>query len=181
LEDVGAAQLEWTCQHTKADIATVQLCIKRWIEEDPLLVLRRYMYSDLPDFLHACRQRGMRLGLFSDYPAEAKLAALGLVDVFDVVLTAQSPDVGALKPSPKGLRVVAERLAVRPEQCAYVGDRPEVDVAAARAAGMQCFILGSLADAAASWTGFSHYSELRERLLSVDHIGGVAQPSLDPR
>ena len=60
------------------------------------------------------RRRGTKLGALSDYPAVAKLEALGIADRFDVVLSAQDPRVHAFKPNPKGLLVALEALAVEP-------------------------------------------------------------------
>ena len=87
--------------------------------------------------------RGLRLGALSDYPATRKLEALGVADRFDVVLSAQDPRVHAFKPSPKGLLVALEELGAAPGDALYVGDREDVDGAAARAAGMRYVIIGA--------------------------------------
>jgi FMN phosphatase YigB (HAD superfamily) len=83
------------------------------------------------------------LAVLSDYPAEAKLHALGLDAMFDVVLSAQSPGVGVFKPNPRGLYAVMDLLAVESGDCMYVGDRADVDATAAAAAGVRCFIVGA--------------------------------------
>jgi len=112
------------------------------MDERPLDLVRRHARSDLVDFLQAARRQRLRLGVFSDYPAEAKLAAMGIRPFFDVVRCAQDPDVGVFKPNPRGVGVVADALGVDRSRSLYVGDRPGVDEAAARAAGVRAAIIG---------------------------------------
>jgi putative hydrolase of the HAD superfamily len=108
------------------------------------------------------RASGLRLGVLSDYPPEAKLAALGVGDLFDAVLCAQAPEVGVFKPNPRGILVLLERLGVAPSEALYVGDRAEVDAAAARAAGVACAILSSKAGGAGDgFLSVTSYAELR--------------------
>ena len=182
-EDLAGAQLRLACESGNADPAFVTECVARWMEQDPLEILHRHIQPGLVDFLQECKQRGLRLGLFSDYPADAKLTALGLDGLFDVVLTAQSPGVGAFKPDPRGLLLVAERLGVSPDLCVYVGDRAAVDAAAAHSAGMASFILAKRAKHNEHWTAVSGYAELHERLFLAmpSQPPAAAQPSLDRR
>jgi HAD superfamily hydrolase (TIGR01549 family) len=182
-DDLGAAQLRWTCERLKSDPIDISECVTLWMEREPLAILGRYLYSDLIDFLEACRGQGLRLGLFSDYPAEAKLEALRVRGFFEVVLTAQSPEVGAFKPNPRGLLAVARALDVHPADCLYIGDRPEVDAAAARAAGMACCIIGrERSGRGGEWTPVASYAELGRHLLpAAADRSRAAQPSLDRR
>jgi len=90
---------------------------------------------------------GIRLGVVSDYEPARKLDALELVAFFDVVVIADDPDVRALKPSARGIQVALHRLRVVPSRAAYVGDRKDVDVAAA--AGVTAVLLGVPGDAEA--------------------------------
>jgi HAD superfamily hydrolase (TIGR01509 family) len=139
--DVAAAQIRLTCERTKLDPAAVTDCVERWMEREPLTLLPRCIQPGLVTFLEACRARGIRMGALSDYPAEAKLEALGIARYFDVVLCAQAPEVGVFKPDPRGLHVALERLGSTPEESFYVGDRADVDAVAAAAAGVACAIV----------------------------------------
>jgi putative hydrolase of the HAD superfamily len=129
----------------------------RWLQHEPLQVLARYRREGLLETLDALRSDGVRLGVVSDYPAEDKLTALGIREFFDVVVSAQDPDVGAFKPNPRGLQVCLARLGVRAENALYVGDRPETDAAAARSSEVSCVIIGS-----------------RPRTLATDHVSITA-------
>ena len=94
----------------------------------------------------ACYQRlksnSISSGVVSDYPAGPKLQALGVEDMFDVVVSAQDVDVGEFKPSPRGLLVAINRLGVSAGEAVYVGDRIDVDAKAARQAGIASFTIG---------------------------------------
>ena len=54
-------------------------------------------------------QRGLKVGVFSDYPAEEKLKALRLDHVVSLSIDATEPDVNAFKPHPRGFLKAAER------------------------------------------------------------------------
>ena len=56
-------------------------------------------------------------------------------ELFDTVVTADDPQVGAAKPAPDIFLVAAERLGVAPEDCLVFEDSP-FGVTAAKAAGM---------------------------------------------
>lgn len=110
--------------------------VERWFVQAPLPLLARCRRPEVVLYMDAARARGARLGVFSDYPAEAKLDALRLRGYFDVVADASHPDIQALKPSPRGLLAVAARLGVAADETLYVGDRP-LDARAAARAGMR--------------------------------------------
>jgi HAD superfamily hydrolase (TIGR01509 family) len=174
--DLAEAQIRLACERTKADPSFVVACVARWMEHEPLALLPRYIQPGLVEFLRACRAHGLRLGVLSDYPAEAKLQALGLDGLFDVVLAAQSPHVGVFKPHPRGLLVAAELLGCSPVECVYVGDRTEVDGPAALAAGMPAYIVTQRPDERGprSWMQVTGYAQLHERLLTPS----VSQPTV---
>jgi pyrimidine 5'-nucleotidase len=78
--------------------------------------------------------------------ARRTLAALGIEDLFELVLTIQ--DVGLVKPHPDIYRRAAERLGVPARECMSVGDRPAVDLEPAAEAGMQTFLVAGPQDVA---------------------------------
>lgn len=142
-----SAQIRWAAARTGVDEAVVRASVVRWMEQRPLDLLPRCAYVGLRDFLIRCHESGCRVGVFSDYPAAAKLRALGVDALVDVVRSAHDPDIGRFKPDPTGLLAVAAQLAVSPSDTCYVGDRPEVDAEAARRAGMRCVIISARAAA----------------------------------
>ena len=65
------------------------------------------------------------------------------MDLLDIVVL--PADAGAAKPDGRIFRVALEALGLAPNETAYVGNDAEVDVAAARAAGLRAVDVGALA------------------------------------
>jgi len=120
----------------------VRRAVEDWMFERPLRHLAPCARPALAASLARLAAAGLRLGVFSDYPVEQKLVALGVRDAFAVRLDATDPEVNAFKPHPRGFLVAAERLGVTPAETLYVGDRLDVDVAGAHAAGMHAAWIG---------------------------------------
>jgi HAD superfamily hydrolase (TIGR01509 family) len=97
--------------------------------------------------LDRLRVAGLRLGVVSnsDGRVEEALTAAGIRDQFELVL--DSAVLGVEKPDPAIFRAALTALGVAPEEALYVGDLYEVDVAGARAAGIEAILL--VPDAAA--------------------------------
>jgi putative hydrolase of the HAD superfamily len=80
------------------------------------------------------RLRG-RYALASLSNGNADLTRIGLGHAFAVSLNARQ--IGAAKPQPRCFERLAQELALTAGEIAYVGDDPQLDVAAARAAGLR--------------------------------------------
>jgi HAD superfamily hydrolase (TIGR01549 family) len=166
--DLYMGQVKLAARWTETGEALVQECVHRWMEQEPLSLLRPARRAGLLEFLDQARQDAVRLAVFSDYPAVAKLEALEVSEFFDVVLSAHDPDVGRFKPDPLGIDLAIERLGVERKHVLYIGDRPDVDAAAARRAGVACIILGRRASAPGHpWVGLSGFPEVRRSLFSA--------------
>jgi len=137
--DLEEAQYNWTAKTSGVSTARVRSVINRWIFEVPLQHIPLCRYPGLVTFFDALVMRGTKTAVFSDYSAEKKLAVLGLKPC--CIICATDKDVGQLKPNPKGLLLVAEKLEVPIEQCLFIGDRDERDGECARRAGMPYLIL----------------------------------------
>ncbi len=140
--DIASAQLLIASRRMGVSAETIAPCIARWMEQEPLPLLARSLRKGIVELLQ-WKRRNVACGLavLSDYSADRKLAAMGLTGFFDVVVTAQDPEVQRFKPDPAGLELVLQRLAVRMSEAVYIGDREDVDAVAASRAGIQYFIL----------------------------------------
>lgn len=118
------------CGVAEADVAAI---VVEWMERRPLQYLAAARFDGLPELFARLRAQGKRIGILSDYPAEAKLRVFGLEA--DIIVCAGDPAVGVLKPHPRGLQYVMELAGVTPEQTVMVGDRAERDGDAARRSG----------------------------------------------
>jgi HAD superfamily hydrolase (TIGR01549 family) len=88
-------------------------------------------------------RRGYRLGLVSNTTSSVEVPALlkelEITGCFETVIL--STVAGKRKPDPTILLDAARRMGVEPERCAYIGDRIDRDVAAARQAGFSKAII----------------------------------------
>jgi HAD superfamily hydrolase (TIGR01509 family) len=119
----------------------------------PLRHLLRCRYSGLTALFEGIRKSGRSIGVFSDYPAEEKIKALGLFA--DAIVTAA--DVGALKPDPRGLELVIRRANASPARTVMIGDRIDRDGFAAQRADAHCLIRARRA--ASGWTTFQSFEQ----------------------
>ncbi len=103
----------------------------------------RVLFPESREVLLSLYRRGYRLGLVSNTTSSVEVPAalreMQLTGCFEVVVL--SAVVGKRKPDPAILLEAASRMGVAPEGCAYIGDRPDRDVAAARSAGFQTSVL----------------------------------------
>lgn len=98
---------------------------------------KHVVFPETQETVLALFRSGYRLGLVSNTTSSVEvprvLEELGIAGCFDAVIL--SCVVGIRKPDPSILLMAAGRMGVRPECCAYIGDQPSRDVAAARKAG----------------------------------------------
>jgi 2-haloalkanoic acid dehalogenase type II len=106
------------------------------------LVARRYhhaccTYAPFPEAREAVARiaRRRRVGIVSDADDDFLRASLDRTR-FEVEIVVSSEAVGAYKPHRQMFLTGCERLGVRPEATAYVGDQPLLDVEGARRAGL---------------------------------------------
>ena len=149
--DIASAQLHLASERAGISEEMMAGWVARWMEQEPLPLLASSIRKGTVELLREAKREGLRLAVCSDYPADRKLAAMGIADFFDVVVTAQDPSVQRLKPDPKGLELSLKRLAVRKDEAVYIGDRADVDGEAAFRAGIQPFIVSG----GQSFTGLS--------------------------
>ena len=138
-------QLQAAATASGLPVTDVDALVTEWMQQRPLKYLQYCRAPGLPPFLDRLERLGILAGVLSDYPARAKLGALGLGHRFSPVLCSTDPEVGAFKPSPRGFLRACEIWDLPPAEVLFVGDRPDVDAAGAAAAGMPCVIMGSAA------------------------------------
>ena len=97
-----------------------------------------FLVPDAAQTLSSLRASGRKLGLITNGSVRmqsAKLKCLALSPAFDTILISDAE--GVSKPDRRIFHRALERLNASPARAVFVGDHPEVDVAGARAAGMQ--------------------------------------------
>jgi len=116
----------------------VEQLANEWLERKPLPLLAACRYPHVDTLFAALRRSGKQIAVFSDYPAAAKLEALGLRA--GQVVCATDQNIGRLKPDPAGLVAIMRACGVRAQRTLMVGDRADRDGAAAQRAGARALI-----------------------------------------
>jgi HAD superfamily hydrolase (TIGR01509 family) len=93
-------------------------------------------YPEAVSALRQLRGAGFRLGVLANQPASTRdeLERAGVADLCDGVWL--SALVGLAKPDPAFFRLALEAWRLEPRRIAYVGDRPDNDIAPAKALGL---------------------------------------------
>jgi putative hydrolase of the HAD superfamily len=141
LSGSSSIQAEIVAQQTGVTTGEIDSIVTEWMLERPLKYLPVCRASGLVELLAFLEEKGLEVGVLSDYPADAKLRALGLRERFSLVLCSTDPDIGVFKPNPRGFRRACERWQLEPGEVLVVGDRIDVDGHGAAAAAMPCVII----------------------------------------
>lgn len=136
--DFRRRQYEMTAIRVGQTPEFVEELVEEWMQIRPLPLLRACRIKGVEALFDALRSSGKRIGIFSDYPAEAKLSALALTA--DWIVSASDPDVAQLKPNPAGLIKILQSSGTPPDRTLFVGDRIDRDWEAARRANMRALI-----------------------------------------
>ena len=128
-----------TAKATSMSPERVQAIVSEWIETRPLRYLRSCLFSGVPQLFAGLQRAGKKIGVFSDYPATEKLAAMGLAAHH--VVTAG--DVGVLKPHVKGLQSLMAAASSTAGDTLFIGDRADRDGVAGQRAGVRTLIRSS--------------------------------------
>jgi HAD superfamily hydrolase (TIGR01549 family) len=100
----------------------------------------RYVHPGALELLQELKRRGFTVGAISDWETTLPdlLAELGIAPWLDAL--AVSAIVGVTKPSPRLFQEALRQANAAPETSLHIGDWYELDVAGARAAGMQALL-----------------------------------------
>jgi phosphoglycolate phosphatase len=153
--DFMTQQYAQTASRHHTTPAAVRELTDEWMEQRPLPLLAACRYAQVAEVFAGVRAAGKKIAAFSDYPATAKLAALGLRA--DVVVCATDAGIARLKPDPAGLLEILRQTGVAPERALMIGDRFDRDAAAAERAGVRALIRSRQAHA--RWPTFQGYDD----------------------
>lgn len=136
--DFLAEQYARTAQRHGRTAAEVEALATDWMEVRPLARLAACRYAQVDRVFAGLQAAGKQVAVFSDYPASAKLRALGLQA--HPVVCATDADIARLKPDPRGLHSILQRTGAAAARTLMVGDRFDRDAAVANRAGVRALI-----------------------------------------
>lgn len=153
---IGVAQFERPARDLGISPDELRRTIELWMYQRPLRHLSGCRFAGVLELHAALRSAGLPVAVFSDYPAAAKLEALGLEA--DWVAIADDPEIDRLKPHPAGLEKLLSRVGVEAGECLLIGDREDRDGECARRVGVPCLLKSASSDPGKG--RFARYSEL---------------------
>lgn len=127
------------------------------------LLDRMEAFCGLKESLAALKQAGYRLGIGSNmtaYMQYRKLAKLGILELFSFIVT--SEEALAEKPHPALFQRCIQKAGCEPQECLYIGDEPEKDVAGAERAGMKALLYDPV-------RSYQNKNQLRHDMILVDY------------
>ncbi len=137
--DLENAQYRWCAQKGNFPEIKVREVVNHWMFQFPNQYLAGCRYPGVRELFSGLRKAGKKIAIYSDYEAHAKLEAMNLQA--DLVVSSTDPQIDRLKPDPKALLYIAEKLKVAVTECLFIGDRPELDGECAVKANMPYLIV----------------------------------------
>ena len=122
-------QYRYVADRMKTDPARVKRATDHFMLEMPLRFLASYRDEILAGAVDRLREKNITVVIYSDYPVENKLRALGIRA--DACYTSADARIGSMKPDPKGIAVILEDLGCPASEALMIGDRYEKDGLAA--------------------------------------------------
>lgn len=158
-------QLALTVEATGETSAFVSEVVTEWFEQRPLPFITLCRRRGMERAMDTWQKNGLRLGIYSDYPAIHKINALGIAKYISILVSPEHPEIEGFKPNSNGFTIAAREIGLNPAQMLYVGDRPEVDGQGAVEAGMQVVILrGRFARSIKDYAFCRSFSNLMNRI-----------------
>lgn len=139
--DLDRRQYELVAKVKKVSPERVEKAVSFFMLEAPLKLLPAYRDEILCGLTDKLHQENVKVVVYSDYPVEDKLNALGIRA--DARFTSADKSIGCMKPDPRGLRVILEKLGLGAEEAIMIGDRYEKDGLAAEGNGMDYIIVSA--------------------------------------
>lgn len=137
------------------------------------------LFDDVRPCLDWLAASGLGLAVVTNAPGHyqrEKISAVGLAADFDAVVV--SGEVGAAKPDPRIFHTACDRLGLRPDEVAHVGDRLGTDARGATQAGLHGIWLNRHREEceSAGVPVITDLDELPELLVADLVLGTVGEP-----
>jgi len=139
----------WTFRRVYSDLGLDEASCAKVVERLEESHVERHVWCDIdpevPHVLDELKREGLIIAVISnteDGRLIDSLDAAGISDRFDLLI--DSHVVGLRKPEPAIFELTLERLELRPQEAAYVGDSYVHDALAARAIGLRGILLDPL-------------------------------------
>lgn len=114
-KNIEKLQYEHVAQAMNISEEDVRKTVQKWIFEKPLPYLAAIRHPGVCKLFKEIKRQNIPIAIYSEYPASAKLEAIGISA--DIVVCSTDHDVDSFKPDTKGLHVTARKLGLSPAEC----------------------------------------------------------------
>jgi FMN phosphatase YigB (HAD superfamily) len=129
-----SSQIEYVSEKVKLGKEELDNVIQYWMFEYPLRWVGRYADNYLISKLKEVQDRGVKVIIYSDYPADDKLEVLGIKP--DYVFYPGISGIDSLKPSKEAMDLIVREVGIASGELVYIGDRQEKDGVSAQLVGI---------------------------------------------
>lgn len=137
--NLDVEQYVWVAQICGTKPNEVKRIVEKWMLQIPLIYINQCKHIGICKLFSKIKENDIKIGVYSDYPAESKLHALGLN--VDLVVASTDPTINRFKPDPTGLIHITKMFNVEPSKCMFIGNREEKDGECAIRANMEYVII----------------------------------------
>jgi HAD superfamily hydrolase (TIGR01549 family) len=128
-------QLDWCSAKLGLPVSKIQHTIEELMYKLPLKYLKSTLYKGVHDFISILKDKGYSIAIYSDYPVDDKLEALGLIA--DKTFCSTDRNIGSLKPNNAALLTICQFFNCSTEDAIFFGDRDDTDGESARMADIK--------------------------------------------
>lgn len=140
-KSLDTLQYEYVANLKNVSLDRVKNAVEFFMMKAPLSLLPAYADNAVIDVIRELRNRGKRVVVYSDYPVEDKLKALGAQ--VDGCYTSGDENIGVMKPDKRGIEVILSDTGIASSDAVMIGDRYEKDALCAIANDVDYIVLSS--------------------------------------
>jgi len=134
-QNLEADQYKWSSSELDLPVKRIQITIEEYIYNLPLKFIKSAVYKDVGEFISMLMNNDYKVAIYSDYPVDKKLAALGILA--DKTFCSTDKTINCLKPNKKGLLNICQYFDCDITETIYIGDRVDTDGESAKMAGIK--------------------------------------------
>jgi FMN phosphatase YigB (HAD superfamily) len=132
-------QFIWCADELGLPVERIQATIEEFMYRLPLKFIRKALYKGVDEFIRILKDKGYKIAIYSDYPVDEKLEAMGLSA--DKSFCSTDPAINCLKPNKTGLLTICKYFDRESADAVYIGDRFDTDGESAKMAGIKFLLL----------------------------------------
>lgn len=119
------------------DSSIVKSVINKWMFNEPLVLLKKYKYKNVIDYINEQQRLGKKIIIYSDYPAIDKLESMGVS--FDYLFVSGEKGLVNQKPSIAAMKKILKDTNIDSDKTVYIGDRDDRDKISAESVNIKYY------------------------------------------